>query len=223
MGFWSKLFKKKEGGTTFGNILRAVGNHYTGGLYSIAFPVPLSMRTTEGFAILFPHLTPEAQAQTQRGFFDNIVIPNLGNVIGVVAGNLDTGVWLEDTIPDAVINLLDDLTGPDAEVVVAESVGMDVYGNVVNSDIVDDINNNPIPGGLPPYISADGSVIDNNTQTTNNANSPSSSTPNAISSTVKGWFDKTLSWVKSNVMLAIGVPVAVGVALYFGYKYLIKK
>lgn len=40
MGCVKKLFQTKPGGTVFGNILRAVGDHFTGGVYTAVFPRP---------------------------------------------------------------------------------------------------------------------------------------------------------------------------------------
>lgn len=33
MGFFSKLFQKKKGGTLVGNIVRGIVNHYTNGMF----------------------------------------------------------------------------------------------------------------------------------------------------------------------------------------------
>lgn len=40
MGLFSKIFKKKEGGTVIGNALRKVGDAVTGGAASALFPRP---------------------------------------------------------------------------------------------------------------------------------------------------------------------------------------
>lgn len=40
MGLFKNIFKKKPGGTFVGNMLRGIGDKFTGGLVSAAFPAP---------------------------------------------------------------------------------------------------------------------------------------------------------------------------------------
>lgn len=46
MSFFKKIFKKKPGGTFVGNILRGVGDKFTGGIYSSIFPRPAAKAQT---------------------------------------------------------------------------------------------------------------------------------------------------------------------------------
>jgi hypothetical protein len=43
MGLLKGLFKRKEGGTFFGNVIRGVGDKFTGGMMSVVNPAPIGL------------------------------------------------------------------------------------------------------------------------------------------------------------------------------------
>lgn len=124
MSWFSRLFKKKAGGTVVGNVLRAVGNHYSAGLWGKFFPAPISARVIPTFRSLYP------QYEIERGLFDDIVVPDLGDVIGTVLDALDNNEYLDGVIPDDVIDILDTMLGDEIPEDFASENGMTTGGVV---------------------------------------------------------------------------------------------
>lgn len=203
MGWFKNLFKKKVGGTVFGNILRNVGNRYSAGLYSIAFPVPLSLREMPGYSMLYPQ---ETQLQTQRGFFDGWDIPDLGDVIDTVLDNLDAGEWIDDNIPEEVVDVIDTILGDTPDPDFAESVGLNANGDIIDPDLF----NNEVVNVVPQQDNTpSGQTITNNAPIQN---------PSVTASPIGNFGTSAMSWIKENVVLFGAIVVVVPIAIYFIYK-----
>lgn len=90
MGLFKKLFAKQPGGSVFGNLLRGVGDKFTGGLYSSVFKAPSKdapNRPASPASIVAPQ-----PAAPSSGFMAKVK-GNLAYVIGGIAG-LGLILWL---------------------------------------------------------------------------------------------------------------------------------
>lgn len=110
-GKLKNLFKKKEGGTVLGNLLRKAGDTFTGGAYSSLFPKPTAADVAKQQGIALPEMQPigaiggmktkglsievdassGTQSITKKGWFWPVVIGAPVAIIGLIAWAVGRG------------------------------------------------------------------------------------------------------------------------------------